>query len=148
MHTNEDGNVLIPPSQFKSCLAAAAKYNSRKIPGERNGTYTKNFKSGIQVIKPLVLPDKVEKVPFEDVLCSSNGVPGGGSKVIKRFGLVQSWKGTVEFLIADEKITSDIFSQYLREAGQFIGIGRYRPQNGGFLGTFILKELDWADYVI
>ena len=58
LHINKDGNIFIPPMSFKHAIAEAAKFNSRKIPGERNATWTKHFEAGILVIDPLVLPMK------------------------------------------------------------------------------------------
>jgi len=42
----------------------------------------------------------------------------------------------VTFYILDEIITKEVFERTLTMAGQFIGIGRFRPQNNGFYGRF------------
>ena len=31
----------------------------------------------------------------------------------------------------------------LREAGKFIGIGRFRPRNNGYYGRFDVESVDW-----
>jgi hypothetical protein len=32
----------------------------------------------------------------------------------------------------------------LEEAGKFIGLGRFRPQNGGFYGRFAVAKVVWS----
>jgi len=63
--------------------------------------------------------------------------------VDKCFPLIPSWSGTVEFHILDQTITKEPFEETLREAGNFIGIGRFRPKNNGFYGRFRLVTLQW-----
>ena len=48
------------------------------------------------------------------------------------------------FFVLDETITEDVFLNHLTQAGQFIGIGRFRPRNNGFYGRFAVDKVEWV----
>ena len=50
-----------------------------------------------------------------------------------------------EYLILDDILNEEVFLKVLQAAGQFIGIGRFRPQNKGYYGRFEVKSLEWAE---
>lgn len=143
MHRNDDGCVFIPPMSFKLCLENAAQFRGDKVKGKGNATFTKHFKSGVMVVEPLQLSLKVDDVPGEELFVPSDGKRGGGSRVTKVFPLISGWGGKVNFIVLDETIDEDTFAATLADAGRFIGIGRFRPQNGGFYGRFAVKGIDW-----
>lgn len=142
-HFNEEGNVFIPPMCFKNCLSEAAKYKSIQIPGKGKSTYTKHFEAGVLVTEPLVLPITRETLQSEMLHVPSDGRRGGTTRVEKTFPLIPSWAGSVEFLIFDDTITTEVFEEHLGDAGSFIGIGRFRPRNNGFYGRFSVKSITW-----
>jgi hypothetical protein len=143
LHVNNDGNVFIPPMSFKNCMSEAAKYLSIQIPGKGKSTYTKHVESGILVTEPLTLSIKKEDVAGEWLFVPSDGIRGSGKRVSKCFPVIHEWHGEVDFLIFDETVTRDVFTQILTEAGKFIGIGRFRPRNNGFYGRFTVESVNW-----
>ena len=143
LHSNESGNVIIPPMAFKNCLSEAAKYLSIQIAGKGKATYTKHFEAGVLCIEPVVLPVKVADVSSECLFVPADGKRGSGKRVEKFFPVIHSWSGQVTFQILDETITRDVFETHLVEAGKFIGIGRFRPRNNGFYGRFTVKVNSW-----
>ena len=145
LHVNEKGFVFIPPMQFKECLAEASKFLSEKIPGKRNSTYTKHFLAGILVTDALTLPTKKEDVPGETLFLNADGKKGSGTRVKRIMPCIQNWKGDVTFYVLDDTIGKEVFEHHLREAGNFIGIGRFRPRNGGFYGRFKVVKTAWND---
>lgn len=142
MHVDQDGFVFIPPMAFKNCLRDAAQYLGLKIKGEGQAKWTKNIKAGVLVTEALTLNIKRKDVKGLWLNVPSNGQTGGSKRVPKCFGEIQSWEGVVEFHILDEKITKEIFSYVLEQAGQFIGIGFFRPINGGFWGRFKVVSIE------
>lgn len=144
LHVTPEGNVFIPPMSFKNCIAEAAKYLSVSIPGKGKSTYTKHFEAGVLVTDPLVLNVKAENVDGIWLFVPSSGRRGDGSRVWKRFPVLQKWEGKVEFLIFDETITKEVFQYHLEQAGKFIGIGFFRPRNNGYYGRFSVEKLDWV----
>jgi hypothetical protein len=90
-----------------------------------------------------------EETEGETFYCDPQGKKGsfGGSQVPRKFPVIFDWTGKAKFSILDETITKEIFLKYLIEAGQFVGIGRFRPQNQGFYGRFHVEDdLTWEDY--
>jgi len=144
LHANERGNVFIPPMAFKNALSEIAKFLSVQIPGKGKSTYTKHFEAGVLVLDALELPIKKADVPGEWLLVPSDGRRGGGSRVRRCFPVIQSWKGEVTFTVLDDTITKDVFERHLRDAGSFIGIGRFRPRNNGYYGRFEVEKFRWS----
>ncbi len=144
LHADKDGFVFIPPMAFKNCISEAAKFLGIQIPGKGKSTYTKHFEAGVMVMAGLILPIKKEDVPGEWLFVPADGKRGSGKRVEKCFPVIHEWGGEVTFYIIDETITEDVFEHHLREAGNFIGIGRFRPRNNGFYGRFKVEQIKWS----
>jgi hypothetical protein len=142
-HFNEAGNVIIPPMSFKKCLEESAQFLGEKIQGKGQSTWSKHFLAGVLVLEPLVLPVKKEELKCEWLYVPSDGKRGGPKRVSKCFPIIHEWSGKITFTILDELITEDVFKHHLEQAGTFIGIGRFRPRNGGFYGRFIVEKVKW-----
>lgn len=136
------GRMFIPAQQFKNALLDAAKFLGLKIKGRGQSTYAKHFAAGVMVNDDLVLPDVVADLTPEIVWCSADGKVGGGTKVLRRFPIVESWSGTVQFFILDETIDDATFLEHLQHAGNLIGIGRWRPIKNGRYGRFTVKSCE------
>lgn len=143
-HTNSDGYVLLPPMGFKQCLDTAAKRLSIQIPGKGKATYTKHFESGVLVMEPLVLPIKKDDTILERIHANADGVRGSGKRVWRNFPRIDHWEGEVSYHVLADEITRDIFEQVLRQSGAFVGVGRFRPERGGFYGRFSVKSVKWS----
>jgi hypothetical protein len=143
--TNVDGYVFIQPMAFKKSLDAGAKFAGERIKGKGQATYSKRFLAGVLVVEPLVLPVKKTDVVGDWLFVPSDGVSGSGKRVPKCFPVIPSWKGTVEYLILDDgTINEDVFERTHREAGTFVGIGRFRPERGGFYGRYRATKFEWS----
>ena len=145
MHVDDKGIVYIPPMAFKLCVTAAASFLSMKIPGKRNATYTKHFTAGILVLEALSLNIHKNDVQGEWLFVPSDGKRGGSSRVDKCFPLIPHWSGDVTFHILDRTITEEVFREHVQEAGNFIGLGRFRPANNGFYGRYKVNKFAWKE---
>lgn len=145
LHRMPDGYVFIPPQAFKSSLDEAAKYKSTQIPGKGKATYTKHFLAGVLCLDPVVLPVKADDVQGEWLFVPADGKKGGPKRVMKCFPFIDQWEAVVEFTVFDDIIDEDVFQQHLEDAGRFIGIGRFRPRNGGFYGRFAVESVEWFE---
>ena len=143
LHADKDGNVFIPPMAFKNSLSEAAKFLSIQIKGRGKATYTKHFEAGVLVMEPLRLPVKKADVQGEWLFLPSDGKRGGGKRVWKCYPVIPEWSGNVTFHVLDETITPPVFEEHLRQCGQFIGLGRFRPRNNGFYGRFEVSKVTW-----
>ena len=64
---------------------------------------------------------------------------------------MDSWGGIVEVIVLDETVLQTskttgltILEDVCRGAGQFIGLGRFRPRNNGFYGRFDVLSISEA----
>ena len=144
MHATADGQIFIPPMAFKFCIATAAKYLRMRIPGKDRSEFGKHFQSGVLVTEGLPLNYFKNEVEGEWLSLHANGKRGSGSRVDRCMPRIPEWSGDVRFLVLDDIITEEVFEKHLREAGSFIGIGRFRPENGGFYGRFKVNDLKWS----
>lgn len=142
-HVGKDGHVYIPPMSFKMALDSAAKMLGRQIPGKGKATYTKFFLSGVLCMDPLSLPDTMETVQQDRIHANADGVRGSGKRVWRNFPRIDKWRGEVAFHVLADEITEDVFEEHLRQSGDFVGIGRFRPQNGGYYGRFGVEKIKW-----
>ena len=141
-HVDADGQVFIPPAAIKQCISDTAQYLSIKIPGKRNATYSKHFKSGIIVDpEPMKVGMHIDDMEVERLYLNADGKRGSGTRVWRHMPKINNWLIQVKVFIPDIEIGEKIFEKILIAAGQFTGLGRYRPQNGGWYGRFIIKDL-------
>lgn len=103
---------------------------------------------GVIIIDPLVLPVKVEDVAFERLFLNSDGKPAKFSKsgrVWRRYPIIPTWKGTITLHVLDPKIGNGHLEAALVEAGNFVGIGRWRVEKRGMYGRFSVEKVEWQD---
>lgn len=142
-HFNENGFVCVPPFALKNAIGEAAKFISMQIKGKGKATYTKHFDAGVLVQDPMVLGVKKENLSCTTIHCNADGIHGSGKRVMKMFPTVPVWTGVAVFYVLDDTITHDVFEHHLKEAGNFIGIGSFRPRNRGINGRFIVDNIVW-----
>lgn len=145
LHIQDDGQVFIPAFALKNCLAECAKFLSIQIPGKGKATYTKHFEAGVLVLDAAPLGIMADAVVKEERFVPSDGRRGGGNRVIKYFPVMPEWKCEAEFFIVDETVTSEVFQDHLRQAGQFIGLGSFRVRNNGIYGRFKVNDYKWSE---
>tara|TARA_R110000868_G_C10969754_1_gene769589 strand:+ start:335 stop:931 length:597 start_codon:yes stop_codon:yes gene_type:complete len=138
--------VVIPAHGIHQCIAAAAKYSKRQIPGQGKATWTAKFTAGIMLAECPAL--NIDPAAVQSIVISANadGIRGSGKRVPRRFpSMPAGWSATFDIYILDPIITEQVFREMVELAGMFIGIGQFRPQNGGTNGRFRLDKLVWAD---
>lgn len=140
------GTVVIPAHGMQQCIAAAAKYSKRQIPGQGKATWTAKFTAGIALIENPSL--NIDPATIRNITISANadGIRGSGKRVPRRFPVIpMGWKTTFEVLILDSIIVEQVFREMVELAGMFIGVGQFRPEKGGTNGRFRIEKLEWAD---
>lgn len=142
LHRDNKGEVFIPCTAIKNMLCDVAKFLSESVPGKGKATYTKHFDAGVQVMENIPLGIKADDVPGERQFVPSDGRRGGGKRVWKTFPVIQEWEGVTEILVFDPILIAkpEKVREYLQHAGKFIGLGRFRPRNGGFYGRFDVTD--------
>lgn len=143
--TDHEGYICIPAMAFKQAFDRAAKMLSMQITGRGKATYTKHFLAGVLVPENLRLPLKKEQAVKITINANSDGVRGSGKRVQRHFPQVPSWSGKLDVYIIDETITPAVFEKHAKEAGMLVGVGQYRPENGGSNGRFLCEAFQWED---
>lgn len=142
LHVADNGEVFIPPGALKNCLTNCAKFLSESVPGKGKATFTKHFEAGVMVTEPLMLGIKWEDVQGERLFVPSDGRRGGGSRVWKTFPTIMQWKCSASIVLLDPLLIAkpEKVEEYLRHAGNFIGLLRFRPRNNGYYGRFSVSD--------
>ena len=141
---DENGIIEIPAMGLKQSLDRAAKVLGEQIPGKGKATYSKFFTSGVLCTGNVSLGVHKDEVGSQTINANADGVRGSGKRVKRTFPVVPSWKGVAEFVILDDTITPEVFERTLQTAGQIVGVGRFRPENGGLNGRFKPTEFVWG----
>jgi hypothetical protein len=142
IHTTDEGNVFIPPFALMNCIKTAAKRMGMQVPGKGKATYSKIFGGGILVPEGIVLPDKAADMePWIRHVPVGNSFGGGGTRVERYFMRINSWSGSFEVDILNDMITESVFAEHMDYAGKYIGLGMWRPENGGVMGRFHVIDI-------
>jgi hypothetical protein len=138
MHVDEKGVVFIPPMAVKNMLSDCARFLSETVPGKGKATYTKHFEAGVMVVTPPTLGVKAADVQGLRLFVPADGKKGGGKRVWKTFPYMPKWEADLEIILLDPVLMDkpEKVREYLEHAGKFIGLGFFRPRNGGFFGRF------------
>ena len=93
-------------------------------------------------------PFLVDNLRMESVYCSTKGRKGSasGQRVFRRFPMIDHWVGMLTLHVFEDEIKPDKLENYLRYAGYIIGVGRFRPENGGHLGRFEVVKTIWKEF--
>lgn len=142
-HYTKDGLIFIPAMAYKQSLDRAAQMLGRQIPGKGKSTYTKFFLSGVMCVDQVCLPHKKDEVRGEKIHANADGKRGSGKRVWRTFPVIDEWAAPVTFHVIADEIAQDVFEEHLQQAGAFVGIGRFRPGNGGYYGRFKVEKIEW-----
>lgn len=139
--TDKNGNVVIKGAALKFSLDTAAKQLGMQVPGKGKRTYTAIFKAGVLVPDNIELGINKKDVEGVWVHVNSDGVRGSGKRVMRCFPTIPEWKATATIIVLDPAITEEILETHLDRSGKFVGLGQYRPENGGTNGRFKVVSL-------
>lgn len=148
-HSDEEGHIFIPAMAFKQCVDKAASMLGIQIPGRGKATYTKHFLAGCIVENDIVITEDGKKAILKDevaaerIYANADGKRGSGKRVWRVFPTIPKWEGIARFVIFDDAITKDVFERHLTEAGKYVGVGRFRAENGGLYGRFSVEKFKW-----
>lgn len=144
MHFDENGLVYIPQMALKNTLQGAASHLGEKVKGRGAKTFSQFFKNSVLVMDVLETGINYMDVPGYELFVPSKPGMAGGSRVMKTFGRIDNWKGIAKYFVFDETVTNDVFERHIVAAGQFVGLGMFRPERGGYFGRFAVENIDWS----
>lgn len=140
-----DDNVCIPAMALKMSVDEAVKRLNIGITGRGKSTYTKFFVAGQICEADVPIGLHKDDLEYIDIWANADGVRGSGKRVRRRFPIIKEWSAVARFAILDPIIPEDVFEKALTEAGRLVGIGRFRPEKGGFLGRFHVTDFKWSN---
>jgi hypothetical protein len=149
VHARADGTIFIPPMSLKLGLDAASRYQGR-IPGMGMSHYSKRFLSGVLVTDEITLMTGGKEATLDSfkgewLHLNSDGVRGSGKRVKRCMPrLDPPWIAIASVYVLDSIITEQVMTKALNDAGRFVGLGRFRPEKGGYYGRFKLQSIEWA----
>ncbi len=137
--------VFIPAMAFKQALDSAAQKLGEQIPGRGKRTFTKFFLSDVICDANVPTGVKLDDVKSITINANSTGERGRGKRVKRTFPVIPVWAVTADFTVLDDTVTREVFERTLTTAGMSIGVGRFRPENGGLNGRFRPASFKWHD---
>lgn len=145
LNADRDGDAVIPGVAMKNALIAAARFLKLSIPGEGKATYAKLMEKTLIVNQDANLGVAREKVDGEWLFVPADGRRGGGKRVWKCFPKIEEWETSFQLTVFGSKLTEEVFERIATAAGRFIGLGRFRPENGGHYGRFEVASIEWRE---
>lgn len=145
----ENGTIHAPARSIYAATVEAARYMGTKIAGAGNKQWTAKFERGTLILENADLNIRPEDVGFITIWANLDGRRGGRSRGWRRFPIIPTgWRATFTVQILDPVITQAIYTDMLTYAGLYIGIGQYRPQNGGTAGRFKIVSVNWQEALL
>jgi hypothetical protein len=146
-----EGFVAIPSMAMKNALDIAARKAGERIPGKGMSTWTSRFEGGVSpdvdmyVLLDASGPIKIDEAKYVALWCDSTGKRGSGSRVLRYFPIFYRWSARISFFVLDDSIPAAVCDRFFANAGLIAGIGRFRPENGGTNGRWIVKSAVWEN---
>ena len=135
LYKTDDGQVYTPATHLIGCIGNAAK--EFKIPGKRTSTYSKLVASSISV-EPFAIVHKKQKW---DVFSISAVIPATRGRAMVHRPRLNEW--ALAFTMGvDDGVPEETLKNILDHAGQYVGIGDWRPQKRGQFGKFIVTKFE------
>lgn len=136
------GEIYIPPQAPKLLLETTARYLGDQIPGKGKSTYTKHYRQGINIPDPIMLGIRVEEVECEKIFTWAEPQRRHGPRVWRYFPVIRHWAGVLTILAIDDIFTPEVIARHLQLGGTLVGLGVWRPENGGMWGKFAVTHFD------
>lgn len=135
LYYDEATGPFIPGRMIKAMLIQAAK-KTREAPKIKSGMIINTDKAPLQYKGPRT-PEKLwNKKEFADM----RSVVVQRARIMRCRPIFHVWGIDVEIVFDENIIDRADILRLLETGGQMIGIGDYRPENGGDFGRFISEE--------
>lgn len=135
-YRNANGKNYIPSDQIRGALINAGSYVKAKVGGR-----SKSMKQIVAAMF-MVYPEQIV-LPDYDVIDKRSGV---NHKVKARIITIRprwnDWEAEFTLEISERSITTETVKTILQYAGDYVGIGSFRPTNNGMFGRFELVNIE------
>jgi hypothetical protein len=135
-YRNKDGKCYIPSEQIRGALINAGSYVKAKVGGR-----SKSMKQIVAAMF-MVAPEEI-LLPDYDAIDKRSAV---NHKVKGRIITIRpkwnSWEAEFTLEISERSITTETIKSIIEYAGNYVGIGSYRPTHNGMFGRFELISIN------
>lgn len=129
-YRNGNGRCYIPSEHLRGSFINAGSYVKAKVGGR-----TKSMKQIVAAMF-MIEPDYIE-IPDYDSIDKRSGVNRNiKARVITIRPKWTEWEAAFKLKIMNDTITDQTIRQIIEYAGDYVGIGSFRPTNNGMFGRF------------
>lgn len=132
-------NPLLPGDMLKAAVGESSKaLNNRKGSA---------FARGVQIHDDFALsydgPKEANEMWDAGMYRNDGGSRNGGSLVwITRVAIPKGWQVAFQMYCDSSQVELDTLEEMIKAAGKYIGLGSWRPANGGRFGRFTLDHFE------
>jgi hypothetical protein len=148
-HVADDGeSVLIAGHAIHQMLVVGAQ-KGRLAPvaakSAREGL-TKRLITGIAIQGDAETSMKLSQARCVAINAHANGKRGSGTRVIRKFPeWPNGWTASFDVLVLDDSLTVTDVQSALEWGGLVCGLGRFRPENMGIYGRFLVRKTEHSE---
>ena len=136
MYHDADLGPYIPGRMIKSGLIAGAK-KTKDGPKVKSGVLVMTDKSPLEYKGPRDIEKMWAAGSFADI----RSVVVQRARLMRCRPIFSDWSATFELMFDDTVVDRADILRFAETCGQMIGIGDYRPENGGDFGRFCVEEV-------
>lgn len=127
-HRNGNGKCYIPSDQIRGSLIGAGSMVKAKVGGR-----SKSMKQVVAAMF-MVSPDHIELPDYDAIDKRSTVNKNVKARVIVIRPKWTEWEASFDLNVMNDTITKETILAILENAGDYIGIGSFRPTNNGMFG--------------
>lgn len=132
----DNKGFYIPSEQIRGSLIGAGAMIKSKVGNSRKSM--KNIVAGMFMIEEEKIP-----LPKQYEIDKRSAVNRNiKARVICIRPKWEAWSGEFTLLVDNDTITNETVKEIIENAGQYIGIGSFRPTNNGMFGRYKLEKLE------
>ena len=135
-YRNEAGKCFIPADQLRGSFINAGSAVKAKVGGR-----SKSMKQVVAAMF-MVTPERIELPDFDSIDKRSAVNKNVKARVIVVRPKWSNWEAEFTLNVMNDTITHETVRQIIEHAGDYVGIGSFRPTNNGMFGRFEVKEFN------
>lgn len=137
-YRNGNGKCYIPADQLRGSFIGAGSMVKAKVGGR-----SKSMKQVVAAMF-MVTPDHIEIPDFDSIDKRSAVNKNVKARVMVIRPKWTEWEADFKLNVMNDTITNDTVKSIIENAGDYIGIGSFRPTNNGMFGRFQVEEFTYS----
>lgn len=132
---NEAGQNYIPADQIRGSFINAGSFSKAKVGNARKSM--KNIVAAMFIVEPEEII-----IPHYDTIDKRSAV----NKNVKARVIVirpkwTTWEAEFNLRVDNDTITPETVKEIISNAGNYVGIGSFRPTNNGYFGRYKIENI-------